>query len=79
MGFAIMDNYLKIKGMTLKRSLYNYAGLAMDIDGTANLMLALSLRDSMAAPILGSVTAALALHQMDQHHELVVVQLDEDS
>lgn len=76
MGFAMMDNYFELKQMSIRDSLrtcLHYAGLAVAIGAVANLMLAIPLVGSVAGPLIGSVTATLALHHLEQSEGLKLV------
>lgn len=76
MGFAMMDNYFELKGMRLKDSFHtslHYAGLAVAVGAVANLLLFIPLAGSVAAPLLGSVAATLALHHLEQGEGLELV------
>ena len=77
LGFAIVDNYNEIYGMTLKQSArytWNYAGVALSTGVIVYILMLMPLIGIILGPLTGAIAATITMYQLgerDQKLELV--------
>ncbi len=69
LGFAMVDNYNELFGMTIRQSAkttQHYAGLAISVGITTYFLLLIPILGAFIAPFFAGVTATLALHDLSE-------------
>jgi uncharacterized protein (DUF697 family) len=81
LGFAIVDNYNEIYGMTLKQSArytWNYAGVALSTGVIVYILMIVPVIGTILGPLTGAVAATITMYQLGEKDQKLALAFDED-